>query len=847
MKESGTEEDRIAALTQQIRLLARQTAQAEAELQRLREAVATSHREREQRTAELVKRRDELQAAANAQEMDPHVKIDELTKTNRILTNGLNTIEKCIGRLSESRSFRFLAYGLSRLGLISHTPRRCVESIKDQLVAIRDAVRQMRSNVLAHAADREPVEVRSNHSATRQGSEFLSSTRHEPFVAPDYADVQGGKTGPAESGRDLVSNQPAAGTCPIDDENHKRRIEQAAHFRALACSRNLVSLPPLRKMGDDPSVCLIVLHRGGENHLRQLFSSFLEVNTWSNVECAVVLHSCTDNSRDVIKSFQNRLKIKVIEYDKNYSFAYSNNRAAEQTSAEYLVFCNNDIVFQSNLIPELLRLLGDSRNGIVGTRLLFPSDHSKYPNSLQHGGVKFRPDRLHFFHRPWNVGVYIDNFGTPAVPEEFPAVTGALAACRRRDFLKVGGFCESYFYGYEDVDLCLSFRRILGLRSISANHVAGTHNESVTGSADTRETIIQRRSNNMIHLVRRHGWYLRRQIALDTISGNLFFSDKPLTVAFALTEAKSTTASNDFAIASQLGQACVNEFGWEVRYVASDADWYNLKEVDVLVVLFDSFDLAKVRNAEPDLIKIAWLHSCLERWLSRQDFDNYDLVLCPSEKFACRLRETRGKPAWVFRLATDPEPSRGRVRSRHTYRRRARTLKAILMTRARRTYRIAIKIATANDTQVQGSDYHFGRSLGRCFAEQGHTYRIDCLDQWERPESFGDDVVIVLPGLARYEPKLGQINLMWNISHADSVSEDEYEQFDHVFLASQTDAEELSSRLRTSVSTLLESPAGEGVLANHTFAQQAIVILEKIRQIDSLKQKMEGLRNARAA
>jgi hypothetical protein len=173
------------------------------------------------------------------------------------------------------------------------------------------------------------------------------------------------------------------------------------------------------------------------------------------------------------------------------------------------------------------------------------------------------------------------------------------------------------------------------------------------------------------------------------------------------------------------------------------------------------------------------------------------------------------------------------------------------MTRACRTYRLASKIATANDTQVRSGDYHFGRSLGRCFAEQGHTYRIDCLDEWERPESFGYDVVIVLPGLARYEPKMGQINLMWNISHADSVSDDDYEKFDHVFVAPQTvrknSPKELSSRLRTLISTLLESPTGEGVVANDTFAQQAIVILEKIRQLDSLKQKMEGLRNARAA
>jgi hypothetical protein len=191
---------------------------------------------------------------------------------------------------------------------------------------------------------------------------------------------------------------------------------------------------------------------------------------------------------------------------------------------------------------------------------------------------------------------------------------------------------------------------------------------------------------------------------------------------------------------------------------------------------------------------------------------------------------------------------RERVLSRHTYRHRARSLKRILIERARRGYRIAFKIGAPSRREApHWGDYHFAQSLGRCFAAKGHSFRIDCLDEWERPECFGDDVVIVLRGLSRYRPKPGQINLMWNISHPDKIEDDEYEEFDHVFVASQTDAEELSSRLRTSVSTLLESPAGEGVLANHTFAQQAIVILEKIRQLDSLKQKMEGLRNARAA
>src|SRR5262249_30060768 len=141
---------------------------------------------------------------------------------------------------------------------------------------------------------------------------------------------------------------------------------------------------------------------------------------------------------------------------------------------------------------------------------------------------------------------------------------------------------------------------------------------------------------------------------------------------------------------------------------------------------------------------------------------------------------------------------RQRVLSRHTYRHRARMLKRILLHRARNFYRIAFKIAAPTRREIKHwGDYHFARSLGRCFAAKGHSFRIDCLDEWERPESFGDDVVIVLRGLGRYRPKAGQINLMWNISHPDKVPDEEYEEFDHVFVASSSLATVLNERLQT--------------------------------------------------
>ena len=84
-------------------------------------------------------------------------------------------------------------------------------------------------------------------------------------------------------------------------------------------------------------------------------------------------------------------------------------------------------------------------------------------------------------------------------------------------------------------------------------------------------------------------------------------------------------------------------------------DWYDLKEVDVLVVLIDGYELSKMREAKPELVKVAWMRNWFERWACRPDFESYDVFLCSSQKAARWMRESQRKPAIVFPLATNPE------------------------------------------------------------------------------------------------------------------------------------------------------------------------------------------------
>lgn len=877
--------------------------QSEAELFKLRQDLKNQAKAASERQASL----NQLIARRDAALTEQRAKIAELSESNRILKRALDTIEEYFRKLRESRSFHFAIYTARRLGLVSRQPRRLVEGIKDQFPATRKALKQVR--------DRDFTVPRSENDVNaNSGDETLISRRD-------------------------------------DEADRKRTVAEVTALRSAASKKNTLALPAKSPL-EDASVCLVIFDNSGEHHLRNLFNSFLKVNTFPSVECSVVLRACTDGSREVIRSFRDQLHITVIDCPDNHSFAYSNNRAAEQASADYLIFLNSCVLFQHDVVPELLRCLQDPKSGLVGMRLIFPRDDPKYPAGLQNAGIKFRPDALHFFYRPFDLGAPAYVMDTPRVLEKFPAVTAALVACRREQFLEVGGFCEDYLSEYEDVDLSLSFRRLLGLRSVSANQIAAVHNERAADPFGMTETAQERRLNNISHFTCRHGWYLRRKIFADKMRGTAFFSDEQLTAAFAVTEATAATAAGDFFSASELANACVKEFGWNVRFLARNEDWYDLRDIDVLVVLLDAYDLSRIRDAKPDLVKVAWMRNWFERWSSRPDFDQYDLFLCSSQKSAQWLRDTRRKDAWVFPLATNPErfgqakpesrlssdycftgsywqfereigaavqpklddykfvvfgkgwekhptlsayahgflpygempnvyastrivvddanhvtkewgsinsrvfdalaagalvitnnqigagemfegelPTyrspeelqsllrcylgdeakrrelterlRQRVLVRQTYRHRARTLKRILISRVRRGYRIALKIDAPSRHQIrQRGDYHLARSLGRWLALHGHSFRIDCLSEWERPESFGDDVVIALRGLNRYRPKPGQINLIWNIT-PDKISDEECEEFDHVFVASRSQAAKLADRLQTSVSSLL--------------------------------------------
>ena len=736
-------------------------------------------------------------------------------------------------------------------------------------------------------------------------------------------------------------------------------------------------------MPPDKSVTIIVLNKDGVHHLKTLFDSYLAFNTYSNVRFIVVDHASSDDSVETLLLYRQQVDIDIVLYDSNNSFSSSNNLAAKKANSDYLFFLNNDIIFESDPIPRLVEYMNDPGIGIVGLRLLYPEAHFSSSSRasgilstikrfigygalqevnstddtrgrVQHAGVRFFEDIPNAVYRGYNLGNVHGTDDDAQSKGIFPAVTAAAMVCRREEFLDVGGFCEEYVYGNEDIDLCLTYLTYLKKPVVLADELSLVHDESATQNLYPPKALFQTRKKNWDVLKRRYGYGIRRVFHRDLVAGDRFWSGAVLKAAFAVTEAHEDAKAGDYYTAMELACACEEELGWSVKFLARNKDWYDLEDIDVLIVMVDAYDLSKIRSTKPGLVKVAWMRNWFDRWTGRESFNDYDIFLCSSLKGA-EFIEKNGKKSHLFPIATNEERFRpgvgmegnacdycftghkwgvtrdieemlkpaeveyrfavygnnwddhdtfgkywrgfapygelasiysntrvviddavngitkpwGSMNSRvfdalasgalvitnntegadelfgdqlptyttreelhtllnrflgdengrsalantlrnvvldkHTYRKRAFRLRSILTDYYENKFRISIKVPVPRKKEAeQWGDYHFALGLKRALIKYGHAVRIDLLPDWETPLGFADDVVIVLRGLSRYVPKPDHINIMWNISHPDKIAAQEYEAYDHVFVASQSYAEELKAEIKTPVTALLQ-------------------------------------------
>jgi len=114
-----------------------------------------------------------------------------------------------------------------------------------------------------------------------------------------------------------------------------------------------------------------------------------------------------------------------------------------------------------------------------------------------------------------------------------------------------------------------------------------------------------------------------------------------------------------------------------------------------------------------------------------------------------------------------------------------------------------IAIKTPNpQTEHHWGDYFMALALKKSFERKGFDAIIHERESWYCNDDV--DIVFVLRGLYEYKTNPNHINLMWNISHPDLVSHQEYENYDAVFISSEKYAGKIGKEVKTKVYPLLQ-------------------------------------------
>lgn len=402
-------------------------------------------------------------------------------------------------------------------------------------------------------------------------------------------------------------------------------------------------------------VSVIVLNRNGASILDDMLRSAAVVEDVAMIQWIIVDHQSSDESEAVCRAASRRgQSVRFERRDGNFSFSDSNNYGVQFASSATLMFMNNDIVLRGPFVARVGLYLSDERIGAVGINLLdhIPDEAPGMSLPNQHLGVYFSSVCTAGWIRPFEARLSDETRSHLGTPVEIPMVTGAFLAMRKADFLAVGGFDTGYYYGLEDLDLCLKIRTLLSKRIVCANDISAVHHRGFSRNHDNSAATRWHRNNSRFN----KSWAssVRRRVKTDLLSRPSFWTGVRPVIGFIVADAGDQTSCDNYQMARDLGRSIQKILPVHLRYLMK-AEWYDLSGVDILVVLADAFNLLKVKAASPFLVTANWTTAWFDRWAEDPSMVAYDHVFASSQCAADYLSERISRPVTVLPAASNVE------------------------------------------------------------------------------------------------------------------------------------------------------------------------------------------------
>ena len=376
---------------------------------------------------------------------------------------------------------------------------------------------------------------------------------------------------------------------------------------------------------EEPLISIIILNRNSIHHLKRLFNDFDKKTNYSNYEIIVVDNASSDESVDYLKSLD--LPITVIENDINVSFSKGNNDAAKIAKGDYLLLLNNDIEPTYGWLNELVGTIESNENvACVGAKLIFPyyfTVNREKSFLIQHSGDIFSermyPCCLYAVNKSnSNLDIFdsILTQNTCCI-----AVTGAVMLVDKKVYDDLGGLCEDYYYGLEDVDFCLKLYQN-GCNVMFAANSLLFHHESSTRVKS--ESYFINDKNNYSTFWNKWGQFLSKNLLLDKINDKGFFTNKKL---------KITIIDDNFAknqrIISEISKK-FNELDYSVELITNMKNYYIGNSSDILLSFTDKYNTNELISRS-DIVKILVMMD------KSFDSSNFDISLSLDENMDCDI------------------------------------------------------------------------------------------------------------------------------------------------------------------------------------------------------------------
>ncbi|MFL5817581.1 MAG: glycosyltransferase, partial [Conexibacter sp.] len=271
----------------------------------------------------------------------------------------------------------------------------------------------------------------------------------------------------------LLCHRGAADDAPLAADEVARLLrtwEPGARVESVAAGRRRVRRP----LDREPSVEAIVPFRDKPELLRRCARSLLDDSTYERLTLRLVDNGSEQpETAELLRTLARDPRAVVDRDERPFNYAALNNAAVMRSTADVVVFLNNDTeLIDADWVEQLLEEACRPEVGAVAPLLLYPD------GGVQHAGAALG---LHGYAGHPFAGLAPDAatpFGsaTDGV-RNWLAVTAACMMVERAKLLAVGCFDEGFVVAGNDVDLCLRLTA-RGHRSLCVPHVRLLHDES---------------------------------------------------------------------------------------------------------------------------------------------------------------------------------------------------------------------------------------------------------------------------------------------------------------------------------------------------------------------------------